>query len=372
VARRWFSRSSGQLVHATSADSTRSTRGTNDLMPDDATGPAVHRLMTHLASAPSQPVGAIAAGVDTRPGGESEGRLRPVEANPAAASADLDPESAGSAGAEPAAGSPVPPPDGSSTGPYLIVTGGVRTEAGQPRAGATITVINPVGDEVARSSADDNGNFEVRGLPGGAYTILAISLPYRPNAALIAGSAGQTSVDLILQGRGTVTGRLATSASGSPLAGTEVRLVQQENDSVSMNTSSDDSGRFRFDEVPEGPWSIGAQCPGHRSARMELDVTAGSEIDRELILTPFGHLRGQVVLANSIPVAGVRLSLVNSEGQLVAATTTDDNGSYHFADLEPASYVVVCLTVDPEPDLLSVASGQTVDYSVRVAAVPTP
>jgi hypothetical protein len=333
VARRWFGRSSTQLVHAASADSTLSAQRTQDLTPDDPTGAAVHRLMAHLASAPAQPIGAIAPEVDTGREGVS---------------------------------------NGSSSGHYLIVSGGVRTEAGQARAGATITVINPAGEEVARTSADDNGNFEVRGLPGGAYTILAISLPYRPNAALIAGSAGQTSVELILQGRGTVTGRLLTGAGGSPLAGTEVRLVHQEGASPAMNTASDDSGRFRFDEVPEGSWSIAAQCPGHRSANMELDVTAGGEIDRELILTPLGHLQGEVVLGNSSPVAGVRLSLVHSDGQLVAATTTDENGSYHFADIEPASYVVVCLTVDPEPDLLSVASGQTVDYSVRLAALPTP
>lgn len=330
MARRWFSRSSSQLVHATAADSTRSARGGRDLTPDDASGPAVHRLMAHLASAPSQ----------------------------AAASA--------------AAVSPLPPSDDSSSGLYLIVTGRVRTEAGQPRAGATITVINPAGEEVARSSADDNGNFEVRGLPGGAYTILAISLPYRPNAALIAGSAGQASVELILPGRGTVSGRLVTSAGGSPLASTRVRLVNQESDSLPLHTTSDDWGRFRFDEVPEGCWSIVAECPGHRSATLDLDVTAGSEIDREVVLTPLGHLQGQVILPNSTPVAGVRLSLVHSEGQLVAATTTDDNGSYRFADLEPASYVVVCLTVDPEPDLLCVGSGQTVDYAVQVASLPTP
>jgi hypothetical protein len=263
-------------------------------------------------------------------------------------------------------------PGPSPGGEYLIVTGGVRTEAGQPRAGATITVINPAGEEVARSSADDNGNFEVGGRPGGAYTILAISLPYRPKAALIAGSAGQASVELILPGRGTVTGGLVTSAGGSPVAGTQVRLDNRQGDSPLVTTTSDASGRFRFDEVPEGSWSIIAECPGHRSAKVDLDVTAGSEIDREVVLTPLGHLRGQVVLANSTPAAGVRLSLVHSEGELVAATTTDENGSYHFADLEPASYVVVCLTVDPAPDLLSVASGETVDYSVHVATMPTP
>jgi hypothetical protein len=156
------------------------------------------------------------------------------------------------------------------------------------------------------------------------------------------------------------------------LSGTSVRLVTQEGDSASMSTTSDDSGRFRFDEVPEGPWSIVADCPSHRSAKMDLHVTAGSEIDSEVVLTPLGHLRGHAVFANGTPAAGIRLSLVHSEGKVAAAATTADDGSYHFADLEPASYVVVSLTVDPEPDLLSVASGETVDHSVRVAALPTP
>jgi hypothetical protein len=370
VARRWFSRSSGQLVHVAGADSTRSARDTRDVMPDDSTGPAVHRLMAHLASAPAQSIGAIAAEVDAGPGGGWQGPVRPVELG--AGSESLDSEPGLAAAPEGGTTSPIPPSEGSSRSPYLIVTGGVRTESGEPRAGATITVINPAGEEVARSSADDEGNFEVGGLPGGAYTILAISLPYRPNAALIAGSAGHTSVELILLGRGTVTGRLVTTAGGSPIAGTEVCLKNQVGDPPAVTTTSDDSGGFRFDEVPEGSWSIMAQCPGHRSAKVDIDVTAGSEIDREVVLTPLGHLQGQVILANSTPVAGVRLSLVHSEGELVAATTTDENGSYQFSDLEPASYVVVCLTVDPEPDLLSVASGQTVDYSVRVAALPTP
>jgi hypothetical protein len=74
VARRWFGRSSTQLVHAAAADSTGAARSTRDLGPDDSTGPAVHRLMAHLDSASAQSIWASAAEVDTAPEGARRDR----------------------------------------------------------------------------------------------------------------------------------------------------------------------------------------------------------------------------------------------------------------------------------------------------------
>jgi hypothetical protein len=254
----------------------------------------------------------------------------------------------------------------------LVLAGRVHTGTGQPRSGAAITVIDPDGEEVVRGSTDKSGRFEVGGLPGGTYTVLAISLPYNPAAALVAGSAGETAIELIMHGQGSITGRLLAGAARSPLAGSQVSLVDQQGTSSVPDVTTDDRGRYRFDEVPEGSWSLYAQCPGHRSATVNVDVTAGDEIEREVILVPLGRIQGRVVLDGGAPVADVHLSLVRGDGHIVAATATDAYGWYHFPDLEPAPYVVVCLTMAPEPDLLTVEPGQTLDYSVRVGTLPTP
>src|SRR5204863_9176117 len=40
------------------------------------------------------------------------------------------------------------------------------------------------------------------------------------------------------------------------------------------------------------------------------------------------------------PIAGVTIQLLNQSGQVIATTTTDDDGSYQFTNLVPGIYAV--------------------------------
>src|SRR5204862_7074325 len=40
------------------------------------------------------------------------------------------------------------------------------------------------------------------------------------------------------------------------------------------------------------------------------------------------------------PIAGVTIQLLNQSGQVIATTTTDDDGSYQFTNLAPGIYAV--------------------------------
>lgn len=370
MATSWFKWSRRKAEPPESTGWSASVDWTPQPTPRRSFSPPVPSLQASLApiSPPTLAMVASGQGQDASPAGQDGINLVTSSAVPDSAqhvsNADLS-----MAMVHPAPPVPAVLPEGSGPGVRLTVNGLVRTRRGQPRGGAAITVIDPAGDEVIRSVTDDNGCFEVSDLLGGTYTVVAICLPYRPAAALIAGLAGHAAIELVLHGTGTIRGRLVAGPGRSPVEGRKVRLIHEEDASPLPDTTTDGRGFYHFDDVPEGPWSIVADCPGYRAVRVDVDVAVGSDIEQEMLLVPLGRVRGRVVADDGTPVSAIRLSLVRSDGHLVAAATTDKDGWYEFSDLEAASYVVVCLTVEPEPDLLTVGSGQTVEYSVRVATV---
>jgi len=68
--------------------------------------------------------------------------------------------------------SPAPPTKAILEGRVLVPEGAVRQVGGQPLAGATVNVIDPVtGNIVATTTTDANGYYRVEVPPGGPYII---------------------------------------------------------------------------------------------------------------------------------------------------------------------------------------------------------
>lgn len=158
---------------------------------------------------------------------------------------------------------------------------------------------------------------------------------------------------------GKVTGQVTDADTGAPVSGVRVSLGPVVNGgqaltvrgpAASMLTDAD--GRFAFDGVLPGPYSLVVQ----RSSRVigdsgrRVDVTAGAVQTVDLTLRRGGTITGRVSGPDGQPLRGLRVSAlrtVSAGGGLRASSLssvgTDERGEFTLANLSAGEYLVVAL-----------------------------
>lgn len=110
---------------------------------------------------------------------------------------------------------------------------------------------------------------------------------------------------------------------------------------LSQIAPSDELGRFAFDFLQEGSWTLSAQSPEGKSEKLEIGL-AGSEQKTGIVLRldPSKQIRGRVLAATGQPVAGARVTRIALAGELgeqsVAITAFDGTFSFRKAASETA------------------------------------
>jgi protocatechuate 3,4-dioxygenase beta subunit len=156
-----------------------------------------------------------------------------------------------------------------------------------------------------------------------------------------------------------------------PLGGVIVELRRPDGNVLSRVTTTP-MGIYRFDAVPPGSYRIVQYTPdGLLDGRayvgtidgVRSGTAAGGSLIEQITMTPGGvgiqydfceiapaGLSGYVYHDQSLDgrrdpqengIAGVNVSLVDTNGQTVATTTTDADGRYEFAGLTPGTYQLV-------------------------------
>ncbi len=154
--------------------------------------------------------------------------------------------------------------------------------------------------------------------------------------------------------KGTVT-----DPFGSPIKNVRAQLESEDRNSPPISVKADDSGRFRFTNLPPATYRLGIYSPAFKTAfRSEIRLLAGQRfsipsivldldvfscgdptIDAVQHLAPgddSGTLRGSVLDRSGSPVEGAIVS-VNCAG---CVTKTHQEGEFTFSNLKPGSYVV--------------------------------
>ncbi len=154
------------------------------------------------------------------------------------------------------------------------------------------------------------------------------------------------------------------------LAGVIVSLLNEAGAVVAVDTT-DSNGNYLFDDLTPGNYSIRITKPeGYAFSPMDQGGNDGADSDvspatgqsalytlspDETDLSADGGLYALAALGDYVwddsdhdgiqesgeaGVLGVTVRLINNAGIQIAATTTDNNGFYHFRDLEPGTYQV--------------------------------
>ena len=159
-------------------------------------------------------------------------------------------------------------------------------------------------------------------------------------------------------GSAIVAGRVVSSEAGdTPVRRAVVTLVSTER-VESLSTVTDNEGRFAFDGLVDGRYTLNARKAAHLSVNYgakrpgrpgtTLILAAGQRLtDLRMVLQPGAVITGFVRLSNGDPVPNTQVVAIpvaqsNAGGRYVEQTTfrTDDRGEFRIYGLVPDTYLI--------------------------------
>nr|WP_231508352.1 carboxypeptidase-like regulatory domain-containing protein [Nocardia carnea] len=155
-----------------------------------------------------------------------------------------------------------------------------RAPAGEPLAGATVTVTDQRGEVVASAASDGTGSYLCHGVVPGTYTLVAVAEHMRPSAtALTVPDSGLLRHDIELSPMAVLTGS-ARSASGRSLEDIQITVLDAAGE-VNATVRTDENGRYVVTDLPEGQYTVVAR--GYPPITGQVAVT-GAQADFDVRL----------------------------------------------------------------------------------------
>jgi hypothetical protein len=189
---------------------------------------------------------------------------------------------------------------------------------------------------------------------------------------------GQTAA--AAAGSGVLAGSVVTDTPGpQPVRRATVRL-SGESAATSRVVGTDDDGRFVFDRLPAGTYTLSATKAGlvrsfHGSTRpgagpgVPVAIGPGEKADVTIRLLPGAVITGVVTNPRGQPVQGITVAAMTAGAAGAAPSppmrvATDDRGVYRLFGLAPGEYIVAAL-----PQIVPAPSGRGSSVSAEVTAV---
>jgi hypothetical protein len=274
-------------------------------------------------------------------------------------------------------------------------------DTGRPLRRAQISVVTAgIGIPERRTTSTNlRGEYELRDLPAGRYTISATRSGYLPweYGRRAAGEPGKTlqvdegatldKIDLAMPRAGFISGRVIDE-TGEPVAGVQVWIMRSEFYRgrrrlvpVTSSARSDDTGHYRAFGLQPGAyfvvamlrdtWTAGGDkkqvfgyaptffpSTGTAAEAQRVSLATGKEasgIDIALVAMPAAVVSGTAMGAGGMPLAAGSVSLQQnitgpsgSSFNSVGSARTDADGSWRFRDVAPGEYDVSISTTNRE------------------------
>lgn len=278
------------------------------------------------------------------------------------------------------------PPKGTA-----VLKGQVLASTGGPVRRAQVRAMSMEGRGGGVTSTDANGNYEIKELPAGRYTVTA------GKGGFVQGNFGQrrpgepgTPIDLsdaqtadkvnFVLSRGSVISGKIVDDGGEPVSGTMVAAVRYQfvagtrrlvpGGGEGSTDRTDDQGSFRLFGLPPGDYYVSANnrnnmmmMPGVNNTESEgfaptyfpgtpnvaeatrVTVRAGQEMSGAnfaLIIARMARVRGRALNSRGEPVASAMLMLMPDEPMVMSMTFNNamvaGDGSFQFANVPPGRY----------------------------------
>ena len=267
-------------------------------------------------------------------------------------------------------------------GPAGVISGKV-TDAitGEPIAAVELEASNELGYRGASATSDADGDYAFSGMKAGIYFVHTAETPgylreiyddlpchfhwgCQPELGTpieVVSGATTGEIDFALHRGGTISGAVTEAATGDPLSGLSVGILDSQGEVMDyVYTSS--SGLYSLPGLYAGTYYAMASSDGHRCELYDdipcqegLDPTTGTPIEVgfgattggvDFALNRLGVITGNVSdSATGYPIPSATIRVWDGSGWQVRYTLVDDTGSYRLG-LSPGSYFLTTDTYE--------------------------
>ncbi|WP_426754846.1 carboxypeptidase regulatory-like domain-containing protein [Myxococcus sp. Y35] len=207
--------------------------------------------------------------------------------------------------------------------------GTVQVEGLLDASGVTVTLV----ETGASTTTDALGHFTFTDLSPGIYTVRLQKTDYLTTEQTVdvrVGGATLVTIHLPRE-RGSVAGVIQLDVA-APHAATVVTLVE-----ANVTTTTDVDGRFVFENVMTGTYTVQARRDHYAEAQQSVEVRANQQSQVTLTLARLrGDVVGTVALSDGASPSGVRISVTETG----ATAVTNAQGAFSITGVPTGTYAL--------------------------------
>ncbi|OQY03290.1 MAG: hypothetical protein B6I22_11950 [Desulfobacteraceae bacterium 4572_123] len=211
-----------------------------------------------------------------------------------------------------------------------------------PVEGAYVMVTSLLTDDTYFTRSDENGRYEVQGIPVYTFTVAVSADQYISPEIQTIEVDGATTVGLNLElESGGILQGFVFAADNSPVAGATVRALPTQPGQGKIVAALHD-GSYEIKGLATGVYDVEAGAHGHGAGKLEgVSVTAGTITgEKNINLQAAGSVRFVVTdAAFNQPIEGASI-VTDAPGYWPEQVVTDAGGLVVFTDLPPGDHTM--------------------------------
>jgi MFS family permease len=246
-----------------------------------------------------------------------------------------------------------------------VVRGRVRQSGGQPVARAAITLIDPNGRQAARQVTGGDGGYELSTPDTGSYVLIVRAPSHQPHAVGVELNGAPVELEVTLAGSGGLSGTVRTT-TGEPIGRATVTVTDSRGEVVVSGTT-DDAGGYAVDDLVADDYTLVVSADRFRPVAIPVAVPVSGLVEQNVELAGGASLHGVTRAGgDGRPLADAWVSLVDSDGNLVAMTFSDDSGRYSFENVPGDSYTVIAASYPPVSTEVRIGSDDRQQHDIEL------